>query len=175
MSCESITFKIFVNGNFLSLSTYNFRFCDLKRHLIIKRKKDCDEKNEQKPFDCIYRFISSLTNCNVPFSSPNFRVEGLRNCSTIQDLDTFYVIWKDILNKKHEENLKDYGCLLQNCEQNVWIAKPIATFDENQSKNLENQPSYSSFIKPNKTTFFFTSFSKEVILHKTICIKKETT
>ena len=125
-----------------------------------RRIQNCDKTNQQKQFQCLHRFISSQIKCTFPWSSNN-SVKALKNCSSAEELDRYYQVYTDILLQNMNDKLEDFGCLLQNCNQNTWISHTLVTIDD---RTLRNNPYFENYFIANKTTFWFSIMTDEVTI-----------
>ena len=120
--------------------------------------QNCDKENKQRQFDCINRFISNRLNCSFPWD----RIQGINKfCQSAEEVDKYHQIYSQIMMKNPElqEDLKKFGCTLQNCIQNTWVSEIMVTVDENA---LLNNPFFKSYLAENMTTFWFSPMSDEV-------------
>ena len=137
----------------------HYRFCNLKMKSS-RRIQNCDQNNQQKQFQCLHQFISNQIKCKFPWSS-NDSVKALKNCSSIEELDQYYQVYTDILLQNMNDKLEEFGCLLQNCNQNTWISETLVTIDD---RTLKNNPFFENYFIANKTTFWFSILTDEVII-----------
>ena len=123
-----------------------------------RRLQNCDKNNQQKQFNCLHQFISSQLQCTFPWSTKDSS-KGLKNCSSSEELDQYYQLYTDILLQNMNDELQKFGCLLQNCNQNIWISETLVTIDD---RTLKNNPYFEHYFIENKTTFWFSIMSDEV-------------
>ena len=123
-----------------------------------RRLQNCDKNNQQKQFNCLHQFISSQLQCTFPWSTKD-SIKGLKNCSSSEELDQYYQLYTDILLQNMNDELEKFGCLLQNCNQNIWISETLVTIDD---RTLKNNPYFEHYFIENKTTFWFSIMSDEV-------------
>ena len=118
---------------------------------------DCDSKNLQTPFHCVNRFLSKKLNCEFPWS--NSAKDVTKNCNKAEDFDKFYDLYKTILQQEMNKELEEFGCGLQNCIRNSWVAETALTVNQ---LALQTQPFFEHYLVENTTTFWFTIPSNEV-------------
>ena len=85
--------------------------------------------------------------------------EGLKKCSSSEELDRYYQLYTDILQQNMTDKLEEFGCLMQNCNQNIWISETLVTIDD---RTLKNNPYFENYFIANKTTFWFSIMTDEV-------------
>ena len=85
--------------------------------------------------------------------------EGFKKCSSSEELDRYYQLYTDILQQNMTDKLEEFGCLMQNCNQNIWISETLATIDD---RTLKNNPYFENYFIANKTTFWFAIMTDEV-------------
>ena len=125
-----------------------------------RRLQNCDKNNQQKQFNCLHQFISSQLQCTFPWSTKD-SAKGLKNCSSSEEWDQYYQLYTDILQQNMNDELEKFGCLLQNCNQNIWISETLVTIDD---RTLKNNPYFEIYFIANKTTFWFSILTDEVII-----------
>ena len=124
----------------------------------IRRIQNCDKTNQQKQFYCLHQFMSDQMNCSFPWSSEN-SVKTTKICSSVEDLNRYYQLYTDILLQNMNDKLEEFGCFLENCNQNTWISDTLVTIDD---ATLKNNPYFENYFIANKTTFWFSILTDEV-------------
>ena len=137
----------------------SLRMFNLKTSLV-KRARDCDETNQQKVSECIEKFMQSKLGCRLPWMA--ILVNTTKVCESFIELRTYFNYNMKILQKKMDQELKEFGCLKPNCEEVVMSVDNFISFSP---KMLENNPQMKSMLTPNRSTIFVSQFSEEVIIN----------
>jgi hypothetical protein len=82
----------------------------------------CKSDNTEKSKPCIDNFIAYKLNCSLPWT----KTPGLK-CSTKEKLDIFFDITLKLNSGELEEEIKEYGCGIQNCIKNTWQPQTALT------------------------------------------------
>lgn len=91
-----------------------------------KRVKNCDEKNRQRPFDCINDFIQSKLKCPIPWRKG--KKETNETCDAKQTIEWYLGNQASIFAQSKNEELKEFGCMISNCEETIWSLEETQTF-----------------------------------------------
>ena len=121
--------------------------------------ENCDQKNEQKPFSCIQKFIASKLNCKWPWLEKYFYNETLKNCETVEELKYYLNVYNKVLRGDLNSELENFGCLTKNCIEYSWMTRKLL---EMKTEDLLRNPNTAPLVKLNKTGFTFTILSNEV-------------
>ena len=88
---------------------------------LYKYKKDCDEDNQQKPFDCVNNFMQAKTGCDT--------TRLLETCNSSQDLNHYFKVAKEVADGVKDNELEEFGCMQKNCDFYYWIPENKCPFD----------------------------------------------
>ena len=124
--------------------------------------KNCDKSNQQRRFRCVNEFVISQLKCKLPWDTSKDQSGITKVCSTSEELNQFYLLGTRLANGEMNDELKEFGCLQTNCNFNSWKTETLLTIDE---AALTNNPFFTTYLKPNSSTYWFTPLSTEVLDH----------
>ena len=98
--------------------------------------------------------MTKIMGCELPwFKTP----ENLRKCQSNEDLEKYMKLHIEILGKKHDKELENFGCMRKNCVENSWKSWKMTT--------ITNTSITAAYMKPNYTSILFGAISDEVIMY----------
>ena len=129
---------------------------------MTKKKKNCDETNQQRPFYCVHRYIASQLNCDYPWLNKH-SIKSKKQCKEIEELYEYLNIYREVLSGRRDHELAKFGCLQKNCVERYFDPKKALEYD---TEYLKETPHAELFLRPNKTAFTFTMLSKQVHVYR---------
>ena len=121
-----------------------------------RKVKNCDVLNEQRPFVCINKFIDYKMNRKDSWL--NYVLSDTKqNIDT--DITEYLQLYLKIMRLEMDEELIEFGCLIQNCHVQSWT---IETFASYKLENLENSPDLTNLFKENRTRHWIVMFNHDV-------------
>ena len=137
--------------------TWNYYSFKMVSH---KSVKDCDEKNQQKPFECVQRFLASKKKfCTLPWLK-KYTSGTICEKTESKEIKNYFDIYFQILNGKLDHELKNFGCLVQNCRQNTWTTKQFARNEKYQL--VDTMGKYNTIMQKTTAMVTFLANTKKV-------------
>ncbi len=76
----------------------------------------CDESSSQMITNCIDNYILSKLGCTPPWIVN----DSVRSCNMTEDFQNYFELYESFGRKGIKGKLKQYGCLVPNCETDTW-------------------------------------------------------
>jgi hypothetical protein len=108
----------------------NNRYINLHQERRVKENRNmqyCNSENTEKIHRCVDNFLAHKLKCNLPWT----KTQG-RKCSTKKELDLFFSIKLDINSGEIYDEIKEFGCGMDNCVQNHWKPQTISVSEESE-------------------------------------------
>ena len=125
---------------------------------------DCNEDNSNKMMNCVNNFFAKKLGCTLPWVKEN---EG--KCTGKEKFEEFKNLSAKLIDARTTKELREEGCIIQNCHQRAWTIDSTEKFDMEKGGNESSSfihfvfPHYTKVLVRNEIKLYtFSSFFADV-------------